>query len=33
VAADTRTQRAGGPLHRVLRFELVVEWFDRYLKG
>ena len=25
--------RSGSPLHRVLRFELVVEWFDRYLKG
>jgi dipeptidyl aminopeptidase/acylaminoacyl peptidase len=24
--------RSGSPLHRVLRFELVVEWFDRYLK-
>jgi dipeptidyl aminopeptidase/acylaminoacyl peptidase len=25
--------RSGSPLHRVWRFELVVEWFDRYLKG
>jgi len=25
--------RSGSPLHRVQRFELVVEWFDRYLKG
>ena len=25
--------RSGSPLHRVQRFDLVVEWFDRYLKG
>jgi dipeptidyl aminopeptidase/acylaminoacyl peptidase len=25
--------RSGSPLHRVRRFELVVEWFDRYLKA
>jgi len=25
--------RSGSPLHRVLRFDLVVEWFDRYLKA
>jgi dipeptidyl aminopeptidase/acylaminoacyl peptidase len=25
--------RSGSPLHRVQRFELVVEWFDRHLKG
>ncbi|HTX67743.1 MAG TPA: S9 family peptidase [Thermoleophilia bacterium] len=25
--------RSGGPLHRVQRFELVLEWFDRHLKG
>ena len=25
--------RSGSPLHRVWRFELVVEWFDRHLKG
>ena len=25
--------RSGNPLHRVQRFELVLEWFDRYLKG
>jgi dipeptidyl aminopeptidase/acylaminoacyl peptidase len=24
--------RAGSPLHRVTRFEAVLEWFDRYLK-
>ncbi len=24
--------RAGSPVHRVQRFELVLEWFDRYLK-
>ena len=24
--------RAGSPVHRVLRFEAVLEWFDRYLK-
>jgi dipeptidyl aminopeptidase/acylaminoacyl peptidase len=24
--------RSGSPLHRVQRFELVLEWFDRYLK-
>jgi dipeptidyl aminopeptidase/acylaminoacyl peptidase len=25
--------RSGSPIHRVQRFELVLEWFDRYLKG
>ncbi len=25
--------RSGSPAHRVQRFELVVDWFDRYLKG
>ena len=25
--------RSGSPIHRVQRFDLVVEWFDRYLKG
>ena len=25
--------RSGSPAHRVQRFELVLEWFDRYLKG
>ena len=25
--------RSGSPLHRVQRFELVLEWFDRHLKG
>jgi dipeptidyl aminopeptidase/acylaminoacyl peptidase len=25
--------RSGSPVHRVQRFELVLEWFDRYLKG
>jgi dipeptidyl aminopeptidase/acylaminoacyl peptidase len=25
--------RAGSPRHRVIRFEAVLEWFDRYLKG
>jgi dipeptidyl aminopeptidase/acylaminoacyl peptidase len=25
--------RAGSPLHRVTRFEAVLEWFDRYLKS
>ena len=24
--------RSGNPAHRVMRFELVLEWFDRYLK-
>ncbi len=24
--------RAGNPVHRVMRFELLLEWFDRYLK-
>ena len=24
--------RSGNPVHRVQRFELVLEWFDRYLK-
>jgi dipeptidyl aminopeptidase/acylaminoacyl peptidase len=25
--------RSGSPVHRVQRFELVIEWFDRYLKS
>lgn len=25
--------RSGSPVHRVQRFEIVLEWFDRYLKG
>jgi dipeptidyl aminopeptidase/acylaminoacyl peptidase len=25
--------RSGSPVHRVQRFELVLDWFDRYLKG
>ena len=25
--------RSGSPVHRVQRFELVLEWFDRYLKS
>jgi dipeptidyl aminopeptidase/acylaminoacyl peptidase len=25
--------RSGSPLHRVQRFEIVLEWFDRYLKS
>ena len=25
--------RSGAPLHRVQRFEIIIEWFDRYLKG
>jgi dipeptidyl aminopeptidase/acylaminoacyl peptidase len=25
--------RSGSPVHRVQRFDLVLEWFDRYLKG
>jgi dipeptidyl aminopeptidase/acylaminoacyl peptidase len=25
--------RAGSPFHRVTRFEAVLDWFDRYLKG
>ncbi len=25
--------RGGSPRHRVIRFEAVLEWFDRYLKG
>ncbi len=25
--------RSGHPVHRVQRFEIVLEWFDRYLKG
>ena len=24
--------RSGSPFHRVTRFEIVLEWFDRYLK-
>ncbi len=25
--------RSGSPVHRVRRFQIVLEWFDRYLKG
>jgi dipeptidyl aminopeptidase/acylaminoacyl peptidase len=25
--------RSGSPVHRVQRFEIVLDWFDRYLKG
>ena len=25
--------RSGSPAHRVQRFQIVLEWFDRYLKG
>ena len=25
--------RSGSPVHRVQRFEIVLEWFDRYLKA
>ena len=25
--------RSGSPVHRVQRFEIILEWFDRYLKG
>jgi acylaminoacyl-peptidase len=25
--------RSGSPVHRVQRFRIVLEWFDRYLKG
>jgi dipeptidyl aminopeptidase/acylaminoacyl peptidase len=25
--------RSGSPVHRVQRFELILEWFDRHLKG
>jgi dipeptidyl aminopeptidase/acylaminoacyl peptidase len=25
--------RSGSPVHRVQRFQIVLEWFDRYLKG
>ena len=25
--------RSGSPIHRVQRFEIVLDWFDRYLKG
>lgn len=32
-AESHELSRSGSPLHRVQRFELVVEWFDRYLKG
>jgi dipeptidyl aminopeptidase/acylaminoacyl peptidase len=24
--------RSGAPLHRQQRFEIILEWFDRYLK-
>jgi len=24
--------RSGSPVHRVMRFEAVLDWFDRYLK-
>lgn len=25
--------RSGNPVHRVMRFEILLDWFDRYLKG
>ena len=25
--------RSGSPVHRVMRFELILEWFDRYLRS
>jgi dipeptidyl aminopeptidase/acylaminoacyl peptidase len=25
--------RSGSPFHRVTRFEVILEWFDRHLKG
>ena len=24
--------RSGSPMHRVMRFEVILEWFDRYLQ-
>ena len=24
--------RSGSPVHRVMRFEILLDWFDRYLK-
>jgi len=24
--------RSGSPVHRVMRFEILLDWFDRYLR-
>ena len=31
-AAQAATGDSGAPLHRQQRFEIILEWFDRYLK-
>lgn len=31
-AESHELSRAGSPIHRVQRFEIILEWFDRYLK-
>jgi dipeptidyl aminopeptidase/acylaminoacyl peptidase len=31
-AESHELSRSGSPLHRVQRFEAILEWFDRYLK-
>jgi dipeptidyl aminopeptidase/acylaminoacyl peptidase len=31
-AESHELSRSGSPIHRVMRFELLLDWFDRYLK-
>jgi dipeptidyl aminopeptidase/acylaminoacyl peptidase len=31
-AESHELSRSGSPIHRVIRFETILEWFDRYLK-
>lgn len=32
-AESHELSRSGSPAHRVMRFDVILEWFDRYLKG
>jgi dipeptidyl aminopeptidase/acylaminoacyl peptidase len=32
-AESHELSRSGSPLHRVMRFEILLDWFDRYLKA
>lgn len=32
-AESHELSRSGSPIHRVQRFDIILEWFDRYLKG
>jgi dipeptidyl aminopeptidase/acylaminoacyl peptidase len=31
-AESHELSRSGSPAHRVMRFEAILDWFDRYLK-